>query len=255
MDGGSNCHILLKEEHFIYFVRKFIPCSLANGIKSGFHGIGVAVAELEPGFPVLLAPCYYSKTDDVCTLSPGALINYSGCSTASHSLFKHLKVTKDGKTIRSKVETVGGLDYKKISICHFNKALKTKIGRNSYLAIKPPRFLFKSGQYPTGDQEDSTNKPSNTNNSKELSTEEEVKVPKVDTKTDNNKNISSRGRVRKARKITTVQSFDQKHYSTQCQIVPQANALQIKNRRKTLLATYLHRKFGCQCMEGIQLDL
>ena len=131
MDGGSNCHILLKEEHFIYFVRKFIPCSLANGAKSGFHGIGVAVAELEPGFPVLLAPCYYSKTDDVCTLSPDALMNYSECSTASHSLFKHLKVTKDGKTIRSKVETVGGLDYKKISICHFNRALETKIGRNS----------------------------------------------------------------------------------------------------------------------------
>ena len=80
----------------------------------------------------------------MCTLSPGALITYSGCSTASHSSFKHLKVIKDGKTIRSKVETVGGLDYKKISICHFNKALKTKIGRNSYLAIKPPKFLFKS---------------------------------------------------------------------------------------------------------------
>ena len=118
------------------------------------------MAELEPGFPVLLAPCYYSKTDDVCTLSPGALITYSGCSTASHSTFKHLKVTKDGKTIRSKFETVGGLDYKKIKICHFNKALNTKIGRNSYLATRPPRFLLKSGQYSIEDQEDSSIQPS-----------------------------------------------------------------------------------------------
>ena len=218
MDGGSNCHILLKEEHFIYFVRKFIPCSLANGAKSGFHGIGVAVAELEPGFPVLLAPCYYSKTDDVCTLSPGALITYSGCSTASHSSFKHLKVTKDGKTIRSKVETVGGLDYKKIKICHFNKALNTKVGRNSYLAIRPPRLLLKSGQYPIEDQEDSSIQSSSTNQPKKLSTEEEVKLPEADIKTDNNKNVCSRGRVRKARKITNVQSFDEKQYSTHCHI-------------------------------------
>ena len=105
-----------------------------------------------PGFPVLLAPCYYSKTDDVCTISPGALIKYSGCSEAIHSSFKYLQVTKDGRTIRSQVETVGGLDYSKITMCNFNKALKTKIGRNSYLAIKPPKFIFKSGQHPIRDQ-------------------------------------------------------------------------------------------------------
>ena len=120
------------------------------------------------------------------------------------------KSHKGWKTIRSQVETVGGLDYKKISICHFNKALKTKIGRNSYLAIKPPKFLFKSGQYPIRDQKDSKNKPSKTNSSKKLSTEEEIKLPKDDTKTDNSKNVSSRERVRKARKITNVQSFDEK---------------------------------------------
>ena len=48
-----------------------------------------------------------------------------------------------------------------------------------------------------------------------------------------------------------IQSFDGKQYSDKCQIAPQAKALQIKDKRKTLLATYLHRKFGCQCMEGI----
>ena len=48
-----------------------------------------------------------------------------------------------------------------------------------------------------------------------------------------------------------VESFSGKHYSDQCQIVPTTKALLIKDRRKTLLATYLHRKFGCQCMEHI----
>ena len=84
MDGGSNCQILIREEHFIYLIRKPISCSLANGAKSKFHGIGVAVATLQ-GTPILLAPWYYSKTDDVSTMSPGALIRYSGCSEANHS--------------------------------------------------------------------------------------------------------------------------------------------------------------------------
>ena len=54
-----------------------------------------------------------------------------------------------------------------------------------------------------------------------------------------------------AKSLKNIQAFDGKQYSDKCQIVPQSKALQIKDKKKTLLATYLHRKFGCQCMEGI----
>ena len=100
---------------------------------------------------------------------PGALITYSGCSEANHSLFKYLVVTKDGKTVRSPVETVSGLDYSKISLRHFNKALETKIGRNSYLAIKPPKFIFRSGHSSIKNQKYSNNQPSKTKRSEESS--------------------------------------------------------------------------------------
>ena len=144
MDGGSNCQILIREEHFIYLIRKPISCSLANGAKSKFHGIGVAVANLQ-GTPMLLAPCYCSKTDDVSTISPGALIRYSGCSEANHSALKHLSINKDGRLISIPVENVAGLDYLKAHIHHFKGPLQTKIGRNSFLTIKPPKFILNSG--------------------------------------------------------------------------------------------------------------
>ena len=122
VDGGSNCQILIKEEHFIYLIRKPISCSLANGAKSKFHGIGDAVATLQ-GTSILLAPCYYSKTDDVSTISPGALIRYSGYSEANHSALKHLSINKDGRLISIPVETVAGLDYLKAHIHHFKGPL------------------------------------------------------------------------------------------------------------------------------------
>ena len=132
MDGGSNCQILIREEHFIYLIRKPISCSLANGAKSKFHGIGVAVANLQ-GTPMLLAPCYYSKTD--------------GCSEANHSALKHLSINKDGRLTSIPVETVAGLDYIKAHIHHFKGPLQTKISRNSFLTIKPPKFILNSGHY------------------------------------------------------------------------------------------------------------
>ena len=155
MDGGSNCHILIREEQFIYLQKKYIPCSLANGAKSGFQGVGVACAELVPGTPVLLAPCYYSKTDDVSTLSPGALIRYSNCTEANHSATKYLEVKKEGKVIHVPLESVAGLDYAKLLIRHFKAPMQTKVSRNSFLTIKPPKFVHRSGHYPTkeGDTE------------------------------------------------------------------------------------------------------
>ena len=64
--------------------KKEIGCTLANGEKSRFQGIGIAVVELEPGNFVLLAPAYLSKKDDVNTISPGALKRYSKCTEATH---------------------------------------------------------------------------------------------------------------------------------------------------------------------------
>ena len=137
VDGGSNCQILVREEHFIYLIRKSISCSLANGAKSKFHGIGVAVVTLNDT-PVLLAPCYYSKTDDVSTLSPGALMRYSGCSRAVHSALQHLEFCKDGQSTLVPVETVGGLDYLKGSVHHFKGPLETKTGKMCFLPSNPP---------------------------------------------------------------------------------------------------------------------
>ena len=93
------------------------------------------------------------------------------------------------------------------------------------------------------DQEDSGNMPSKSTEFKSLS--------KVDTKTDQHKNVSSRERIRKTNEILNVQSFDEKQYNKKCQIISQSNALHIKDKRKTLLATYLHQDFGWQCMEAI----
>jgi len=83
---------LITEEYFIYFIRKHIPCSLANGEKSGFQRIGVALAELEPGAFVLLAPAYLSTKDDVNTVSPGALKRYSKCKRAIHAASEYLEI-------------------------------------------------------------------------------------------------------------------------------------------------------------------
>ena len=226
MDGGSNCHILLREDQFIYLHKKFIPCSLANGIKSGFHGVGVAVAELAPDLHVLLAPCYYSTTDDVSTLSPGALKRYSGCEKAN-------------------LESVGGLDYSKIVIKHFKAPMQTKVGRNSFFTIKPPKFIYRSGHYPAISQQEESEE-ADIEKSKSTTSK-----PKLKEKSPQLPNISSRGRIRKRNKVLNVESFQGKEYPDQCIVIPQTNALKIKDKQKTLLATYLHRKFGCQSMQAI----
>ena len=119
------------------------------------------------------------------------------------------KLTKDGKNKISSGNSCRIALHKDVYI-PLQQSIRNKIGRNSYLAIKLPKFLFKSGQYPIRDQEDSKSKPSKTKKFKELSTEEEVKLPREDTKTNNSKNVSSRGSVIKARKIMNVQSFDKK---------------------------------------------
>ena len=137
VDGGSNCQILVREEHFIYLIRKSISCSLANGAKSKFNGIGVAVVTLKDT-PVLLAPCYYSTTDDVSTLSLGALMRYSGCSRAVHSALQHLEFCKDGQSTVVPVETVAGLDYLKGSVHHFKGPLETKTRKICFLPSNPP---------------------------------------------------------------------------------------------------------------------
>ena len=249
VDGGSNCQILVREEHFIYLIRKSISCSLANGAKSKFHGIGVAVVTLKDT-PVLLAPCYYSKTDDVSTLSPGALMRYSGCSRAVHSALQHLEICKDGRSTLIPVETVAGLDYLKGSIHHFKGPLETKTGRNSFLTIKPPKFILNSGHYLKYQKDHVTTSPGSTSTSFKDCSPKRAPVSSP-IRSEPEPQVSSRGRTRKPRTIMNVESFSGKHYSDQCQIVPTTKALLIKDRRKTLLATYLHRKFGCQCMEHI----
>ena len=248
MDGGSNCHIIIREEQFIYLQKKFIPCSLANGAKSAFHGVGVAYAQLAPGLAVLLAPCYFSTTDDVSTISPGALIRYSGCEEASHSATKHLDIKKDGKTTRIQLESVGGLDYSKMIIKHFKAPMKTKVARNSFLTIKPPKFIHRSGHYPVKDQRDQEEETEITKNRE---SKNNTRTTKPKTKQSVDSNTSSRGRIRKRNRVLNIETFHGKDYPDQCTIVPKTNALQIKDKRKTLLATYLHRKFGCQSMGAI----
>ena len=127
MDGGSNCHILIKEEYFIYFIRKYIPCSLANGGKSGFQGIGVALAELTTGTYVLLAPAYLSTKDDVNTISPSALKRYSKCTRAIHAASECFEVEMTTKTTRMKIQTVAGLDYTKLKLHHLRRPMQTKL--------------------------------------------------------------------------------------------------------------------------------
>ena len=147
MDGGSNCHILIKEEYFVYFIRKHVPCSLANGEKSGFQGIGVALAELEPNTFVLLAPAYLSTKDDVNTISPSALKRYSKCKRAIHAAAEYFEVEMKGKTVRMKVETAAGLDYAKLKIHHLRRPMQTKLQRHPHIPVQP-KFILHAQHHP-----------------------------------------------------------------------------------------------------------
>ena len=230
VDGGSNCQILVREEHFIYLIRKSISCSLANGAKSKFHGIGVAVVTLNDT-PVLLAPCYYSKTDDVSTLSPGALMRYSGCSRAVHSALQHLEFCKDGQSTVVPVETVAGLDYLKGSVHHFKEPLETKTKKNVFLTIKPPKFILNSGHYLKYQKDHNAKSPESTSTPSEDCNPEHAPVGSL-AKSDPKPQVSSRGRTRKPRTVMNVESFGGKQYPDQCQIAPATKALLIKDRRK-----------------------
>ena len=119
-----------------------VNCTLANGEKSSFQGVGIAIMEVEAGEFIILAPAYLSKKDDVCTISPGALKKYSKCIKAEHEALEHLKITtKKKRTYTFKVESVAGLDYAKIKLHHFNSPLKTKLQRNPHLSVLP-KLIF-----------------------------------------------------------------------------------------------------------------
>ena len=149
VDGGANFHIFNEECYFIVLYRKEIPCTLANGEKSRFQGVGIAVREISPGNFVLLAPSYLSMKDDVCTISPGALKWYSKCIEAMYKAIEYLKITLQNKqSVKMKVETAAGLDYVKLILHRFRRPMKTKLQRNPFLRMKPKQFIFRSGLEP-----------------------------------------------------------------------------------------------------------
>ena len=112
MDGGANCHVLNNIHLFILFYKKEIDCSLACGEKTRLQGVGIAVDELAPKHFVVLAPCYLATQDDVCTISPGAMKQYSKCKRATHEAMESLFVeTANGKCSFIKSEVAAGLDY------------------------------------------------------------------------------------------------------------------------------------------------
>ena len=120
MDGGANCHVLIKEEYFIVLCKKDIRCNIANGEKSRFQGVGIACMELEPRVYLILAPAYLSKSDDVNTISTGALKTHSGCTSATHEALSHMQLTaKCGKSYKFMADSVFGLDYIKVKLHHF----------------------------------------------------------------------------------------------------------------------------------------
>ena len=102
--------------------KKEIQCTLANGEKSRFQGIGLAIIEIQPAIFLTLAPAYLSTKDDVNTISPGALKRYSKCTEASHEALEHVKITtsKNQKMTLPTI-TVAGLDCLKIKTHHFKE--------------------------------------------------------------------------------------------------------------------------------------
>ena len=152
MDGGANCWIFEREEHFLILYRKEIKCNLANGERSRFQGVGIGVGELAPGVFVLLAPAYLSERDNVNTCSPGALVRYSGCTEAVHSAMHSFRVTFKGKKYSLPIKTVAGLDYATIKIHHFKRPIKTKYERNAYLKVRP-KFVFAGSNSQMPDQD------------------------------------------------------------------------------------------------------
>ena len=153
MDGGSNCHILIRKEYFISLHLKGIQCTLANGEKSQFQGIGLAIIEIQPFIFLTLVPAYLSCKDDVNTISPGALKRYSKCKEASHEALEHLKITTSkGQKLTLPTITVAGLDYLKTKAHHFKRPMKTKAERNMHWTVQP-KFVFHSGQHPLPSQE------------------------------------------------------------------------------------------------------
>ena len=125
--------------------------------------------------------------------------------------------------------------------------MQTKVARNSFLTIKPPKCIHRSGHYPAIAQQEESEEAEVENSKKSKST---ASKPKLKDKPPQHPNISSRGRIRKRNKVLNVESFQGKEYPDQCIVIPQTNALKIKDKQKTLLATYLHRKFGGQSMQA-----
>ena len=120
MDGGANCHVLNDIHLFILFYKKEIDCTLACGEKTRFQGVGIAVVEIAPELYVVLAPCYLAAQDDVCTISTGALKQYSKCKRATHEAMESLFIeTAEGKCANIKTQVASGLDYVRLCIHHF----------------------------------------------------------------------------------------------------------------------------------------
>ena len=117
---------------------------MANGEKSRFAGVGVAIMEIKPKIFVLLAPAYFSEKDDVNTISPGALKIYSELSEATHEPLEHLNLkTKKGQEVKIPVDTVSGLDYVKLKLHHFQQPLRTKTERHPIVTVKP-KLIYRS---------------------------------------------------------------------------------------------------------------
>ena len=103
--------------------------------------------ELEPRVYLILAPAYLSKSDDVNTISTGALKTHSGCTSATHEALSHMQLTaKCGKSYKFMADSVFGLDYIKVKLHHFKSPmLKTKQQRNPFLAVKPYKLVHSKG--------------------------------------------------------------------------------------------------------------
>ena len=143
VDGGANCHVLNEEKYFMLLYKREINCNLACGEKTKFQGVGIAILEVAPGIYLPIAPAYLSTKDTVCTISPGALKRYSGCTKATHEALSHLHIlTAKKQSIIMKVKTAAGLDYVRTKIHHFNCPQTTKSQRNRYLICKPSTLKF-----------------------------------------------------------------------------------------------------------------
>ena len=138
VDGGANCHVFNEERFFFLLYKKKINVDIALGVTSTFQGIELVAMQGENPKLKILGPSYYAPQEKVCTISPGAIKQYSGYTqAATYSLEHLLLVTTNGIKHKVPVTTKNGLNCIKLTIHHFNSPLKTKTQHHPFLTTTP----------------------------------------------------------------------------------------------------------------------